>query len=567
MKLSKKILFLLIAASTISPITQAPVYALVAENISNDSGIVIENNSAIGQLKYKSATGEIHTRKYNPSKVIVKKLPYYEDDESLLVQNNPLDLFSTDINKMSLDKIVAGDHIYMEIEADGSISYLNAYNHYFVRYGKVKRFEGNVLVLEDESSNTHIYNISRDTPITKGGEFYSLEQIKGGEWLKVLVCEKVLETGEHPEKVVEIVADTDTRKIDAVYKGALLGIDRYKNLLNLRNAQELYKGGWEKTNDILSLSILPNNLNVFYIGAATPLTYIERYLKSTTMPVYIATETIMGKPRVVKMSIQNGTSHLLDETTVVQVLSKSIKLKSGQTLGVQEDSVLVKNSQLIEPYNIKVGDRIRAAVTESNRLLVAELSNKIQGEQANVFRGKIKKIDEGNWFEVETFSSLEDSKWYFHGETKTFKIDLDTKIFIEEGLSSAGIEEFLGYGEDSKIGKIVTIVEENNKATAISEMPYSRESVLGTVYLADKENISLKDVESLKRNTGKWETYSNTNAGISIKANPNTVIIKNGEISTFNDIEKGDRIRVMTDETIAALTEKELTGYILIVEN
>lgn len=539
-----------------------PISATTISNVKEDKGIVVENNPALGYLKYQSVDGKIYTRNYDLINLRVEKLPFYEDEDMIGNIDKLFPMFTYNPKNASLEAVQTGDSIYVQLNSKGEVVYINSFNEYFSRHGKVKRWDGDLLILEDNKKREFVYEIDPLTPITKGGSPYSLGSLQEGEWVRVLVCEKLIGDGNATEEVLEIVADADIRKVDGIYKGNVLSVDKYKNVINVKNVSVLNKSGWDKRADVLPLSVKPEELSSFYMGMPTNLSYIERYLRNGLDTSYFATEVIMGKPQVVKMNTNTQRQMLLPETTVVYSTPTNIKLRSGEDLLIGQDAILVKNNKLIEPYNIKQGDKIRVVTAGTNTVAVAQIMDGKVNEQLEVFRGRIERVDEGNLFEVETFSTLVDGEWYYHPEPRTFTIDESTKVVNETGVVLEGIEAFLGYGEESVLNEVFNIVAIGDHALSITEMPYAKESITGEVYLADSGELKLKDVYYLDRKNGKWKEFSKQNKGISVEILPNTTIIKEGMLVSPKDLEKGDVVEIMIVEDILN-SEGSVQGFVI----
>lgn len=550
-------------------------------DIYEDKGIVVENQPYLGYLVYRDARGRKVTANYYRQDLIVEKQPYYESADRIGYLDELFPQFKFDPRDTTIDQVRPGDNIYLRMDKEGDVQYISAYNDYVMRYGKVKGWTlsgsgAGVLRLEDDKGKLYIYTIPMDTPISKGGKVCSLGSIKPGEYMKVLLAQKTLGEGIVEEEVMEIVLDNDTRVISNVYKGELMSTDGYKNTLGLAYAQNLGKAGWEAYTDVLTLRVDPRNLEAYSIGKPISWDYMSRSLRGGGY-VYTAVEDFMGKQTAVKLNFQSKMQRVLPTTEVIYASPGVIRLLSGETLYLAKDAILVKDKRLIEPHNIMIGDTIAPVVTGENKVAAASILSGITTGDFQIFRGRINKIKDRQAFEVETFSLLEDSTWYFHPQPRTFAIDHTTQFYGTEGFVSKGIEQFLSYGENSKVDEVYTVLAVGDKAVSITNAPYSKESIKGTVYKAEDGTVFVKDVYYYHTKQKKWVLFSRKNTGVGVEIKPNTMIVKEGELVPASELEAGDKVTVMLEKSIKDIqsdskdedkkeTQVTAPGYIVVAQ-
>lgn len=560
-----------IAANIPSYLIQTEYNDILNDNYNEDRGIVVENYPELGYLSYKNSAGRVITCNYYADEIVVEKQPYYEVEDKIGYLDEIFPNFTYDPRDVEITNIQSGDSIYIRTNQEGIITYISAYNDYIMRYGKVASFNYNTgetasLQLEDEKGNLYIYDIEMTTPVTKGGKTYGLSTIKAGDWVKVLVNQKILGQGIIDEEVLEIVVDNNTRQISNLYRGQVTSLDTYKKLLNIKNAQALGKNAWGAHKNLLSLSVEPKSLVAYRGGSRVSSDYIRRYLINADGYVYIAAENYKGKENVAKLNFQSNIQKTLEPSPVISISMSGVKLLSGETLSIGEDSIIVRDNRLVGANSIMVGDKLQAVVSGENQLAVGKVVNDQAVGSLQVYRGRVKKITDRESFQVETFSLLSGNTWYYHPTPQTFSIDIDTKFYNEEGLIANGIEEFLAYGEQSNVGDVYTIVAIGEKAYAINDMPYTTESVKGTVYSVEEDTIKIKDVYYYDKTKKNWRQYSNKNVGGEIKILPNTLILKNGKVVPASKLEVGDTISGMIATNFKE-AKGTVDGYIITVEN
>ncbi len=552
-------------------LNQSEYNDMLNDNYSEDRGIVVENYPELGYLVYRNSKGNTITRNYYMDELVVEKQPYYEMEDKLGYIDELFPNFSYDPRDTTINSIQAGDSIYIRVNKEGNVTYISAYNDYVVRYGKVVSFNYNTgemanLQLQDENGNLYSYSIGVGIPVTKGGKVYAISTIQTGSWVKVLVCQKILGEGIIEETAQEIVVDNDYRVISNIYRGQLTSVDTIKKILNVKNAQALGKSNWGAYNTLLRLSLDTKNLSSYLIGNRVSLDYVSRNLKNADGYVYVATENYRGKENAIKLNFQSKLQTTLEPSLVTYASANTVKLLSGETIYLSEDAIIVRDKRMVDGNSIMVGDTLQAVVTGENKLAVGNIISERTTGSLQVFRGRIKRINARESFQVETFSLLESNTWYYHPTPQTFSIDADTKFYAEGGLVEEGIEKFLAYGDESEVSNVYTIVAIGEKAYMIVDMPYVTESVKGQVYEVDGEGIRIKDAYYYHKNQKKWVQYSNKNLGATISVGANSVIIKNGKVVPARSLEEDDKISAMVTENLKD-SNGTASSYIIIVEN
>lgn len=560
-----------IMAAPSSYLTQSEYGDILYDNYIEDRGIVVENSPELGHLVYRNNKGQELTANYYPEQVEVEKKPYYEEEDRIGYLDQLFPNFEYDPIDSTISNIEPGDSIYIRKNFEGYITYINAYNDYIMRYGKVVSFDYNTgntvsLQLQDEKGNLYYYDVDLATPVTKASKSCALSTIKAGDWVKVLVSQKILGEGIIDEAVLEIVIDNDTRTVSNIYRGQITSVNTYKQLLNMKNAQTLQKKSWSVYNDLISLNVDTKTSAIYRAGNRVSFDYLKRYLINADGYVYVAAENYKGKENAVKLNFQDKLQTTLDTTTVISATPTSVKLLSGQELHIAEDAIIVRDKRLVGATNIMVGDRLQAVVTGENKLAVGYITSDHTTGSLQVYRGRIKKIKDRESFQVETFSMLEDNTWYYHPTPQTFTIDNTTKFYNEGGVIEDGINKFLDYGENTNVSEVYTIIAAGEHAYMVIDMPYITESVKGEIYEAEDGSIKIKDAYYYDTKLKKWREYSRKNLGATITLKDNTVILKNGQIVSEGKLEVGD--------TITAMVEKDLktgngtaTSYVVTVEN
>ena len=577
MKLAYRLAVLaLVAFTSTSSVMALPVYLNQEEytealsgKLIEDTGIIVENNTNLGYIVYRDRNGTLKKSNYYVEDLEVEKYPYWENYDRIGYIDQLFPNFEFDPMDTTIDKLDVGDSIYIRKDSEGTIKYISATSDYTMRYGKVQNISSQYITLKDDKGKIYSYHLSMDVVASKGNKVINLSDIKSGDYLKVLVCQRILGAGILEEEVIEVVVDNDNRYIESLYSGNLLSIDSYKNKINFGNTRLLGVNGWLKDKSVNTFDI-DNNLTEYWVGntRVSSNALLRQYKGSN---VYMAIEKYLGKDRVAKLNIQNGREQTLKTSEVMYAAPGTIRLLSGETLNVGLDSIIIRDKKMIGSESILVGDRVQAVVNGDNKLMVAKIDSYENADSLEVFRGRIKNIEDNQTFQVETFSLLEDSEWYFHTQPRTFVIDHTTKFYNASGFVVNGIDAFLDYGENNSLNAVYTILADGDKALAVIDMPYTKESIKGEVYKIEEGKLYIKDISYLDRKTNRWKEYSKKNLGAQIVIQPNTIVTKKGEMISLESIQKGDNITLMTDENIKELTEDatkqpEVKGYLINID-
>lgn len=555
-------------------LTQEEYESLESSIVYSDKGIVVENEPGLGYLVYRDAAGTEKVAKYYSGEIKVEKQPYYDEEDRIGYIDQLFPTFNFDNRDTTIGNIKPGDNIYIQFDDEGYIQYISAYNDYIVRYGKVHTFNmgaGSMksLVLEDSTGRLYHYSIGQDTPISKASAPYSLGKLKEGEWVRLLVNQRILGAGQIEETVEEIVVDPDSKVISGIYRGELVSVNPYQNTIGIKNNQVLQKNGWGRYESINQLRVDPKTVGTYYLGNAVSFDYIKNRIKSLDGYVYAAVESFRGKDEAVKLNFQTKKQTTLEPTTVTYASPGVVKLLTGEQIYLADDAIIVRENRLVGPASIMVGDRIQATITGENKLAAANILQGVAEGSLEVYRGRIKRIDNYQTFEVETFSLLEDGIWYYHPTPQTFSIQANTKFLTEKGIQMNGIDEFLTYGDNSKESEVYTIIAKGGEAVAISSMPYSKEAIRGEAYLSESGDIRLKDTYYYDRTKKRWALLSRKNATVNVEVSPNTVIVKEGQLVSAKAIKPGDSLMVMMEESIQDQNKQDnytAKSYIVIVE-
>lgn len=149
---------------------------------------------------------------------------------------------------------------------------------------------------------------------------------------------------------------------------------------------------------------------------------------------------------------------------------------------------------------------------------------------------------------------------------RNFEIDAHTDIY--SGGAKIMYYDFIDYTDASQIDNIYTIFAMGDEAILLNDIPYVDRGITGQVYKIEGGTFKLKDVVSWNKEKKTWEEISYNDRTLDVQAGDPIVYIKNNEIVDENEVEVGDKLKVMGLED--GLTTKQsggsYTGYIIYIE-
>ncbi len=554
-------------------------------NLKNEiRGIVIENNTAYGYLTVIDNDGKEVTKNYYADQIEVEKQEYYDLDDETGYLDQIFQTGAYDPRDTSIENIEAGDIVFIRTYDDDAetIESISASPNYIMKYGKVTSYVNdgtgvNQLNLQYENGQNSWFDVADTVFASKAGKPIEQNEIQAGDWVKVLVNQAIISPGYVQESIKEITVEGTGHEINTIIKGQLGAINNIQNKISVQDSYTLTKNGWADYKEIRDVSIANKDIEYYYEGKQISLDYAMRYLKHADNDVYIALENNYSGEKVSMVSIRTSRDDVLNADTVVNsdgVGNFNISSKDG-TISTDSGTIVRRYGRLVTGQNIMSPDFATVILNGDNKAAVVDIYDQPDVSGVLIGRGRILSVDEGKSFTLKSTGILSGNKWVYSPVERTFQIDHNTMYIDENGIST--MESFIEYTTNSAISKVYNIVSDGTKATHVINSPYAKDSVRGQIVSVstgggDGENaaesgIVIKDTTYLKNKAYNWEdlSYSDSSANITLPAN--SVIIKNNKVVGLNDLEKGDKIRVMTDSLpTSPQSGMNVTGYIVLVE-
>ncbi|MCT4612596.1 MAG: S-layer homology domain-containing protein [Clostridia bacterium] len=531
-------------------------------------GVVIDNNPMLSYITIYTEDGEI-TKSYERNKVKVEKQEYTDEEDEMGYIDEVFPNFAYDPRDTKVENIEAGDIVYLRMDGD-LITNISAKTDYSVKYAKVTNIENKgkttyIYVTYEDGTNERL-TASKGVYVSKGGYKVNLSEILDGDWLKILVNEAVIEEANVIKSVKEIVIDDDNKIIKNIYRGEFSHLNHLQGKVVLKDAEKYTKSSWTDYQNMIEINLSNEVVPVFVDGLKVSLEYAENKLYNFDGYVYVATEKYYDKEIVKKVTFSSEREYTLKTDEVVYADGKgNFKLDYKSTLLTADDSTIVRRyGRMVDNISVKDGDYAKVVMSGDKAALI-DIFSKADTSNIDIYRARVKDIETGSRFEVESFSELDDMDWDYSTVDKIFNMDKD--IVIYEGGNVLSRDKFIDYTEDSKVGEIYTIATDGTDTLVISDMPYTKEAVKGEVYKIDGSTIYTKDSYVYRRSISKWQETSIKDTSVFIEIEKNAIIVKDNKIIDISEIDEGDKVRIYTNVNYKTKSDSEdIKGYIVLVE-
>ena len=518
------------------------------------SGIVEENNTALGYITI-----------YNP-----------DEQEDMIQIYNYLDPQKVDViknrKKAELSTVEEGDTAFIELDQNGYVISISAVSNYDVKYGIIIRKSPLSITVEYDNKEQEAFRINSETGISHRSKKCNYQQLKDGDNVKLLVH------GKSNSEVLKniVILEEKGYDISNIYKGVINRIDGMTKKLFTANLLQFTNGRWERAG-IKGISgfKLSKDFSIYKDNQEINISEVNNYFKNNE--AYIAVKRDYGGQEQVAIALLRDEfdSEIIYNDSVIKTMSGSGSFNLAgdlRNIFYTNQSIVLKNQRLVTGLSISEDDRVYVVANRNSegqyKAGLVQIYNKIDADLPGVYRGRIKSINEYGDFTIESYSILEDFGWKFYNTPKTFNITFDTRILNDNGLT--GQEDFMPYGEESYIGKVVYIIADGLNASLVSTAPYGSYNYKGEVYqlngatigqeggiIQEPKEINIVNVKLYDTAQKIWINSKEAN----IEILNNSIILKNGDVIKPSKLEKGDKVRIIKKD-------KTNTGaaYLIIVE-
>lgn len=526
-------------------------------------GIVEDNNPQLGYITLYNEDGTGTGKPAEEQLAALRTFNY--------VNQNALEVYRNH-STAGVDSIQTGDTAFLKLDEDGNVVSISAVDNYTTKYGKIISKQAGKIVVEYENGSQQVLQVPDDVLFIKDKKLTSLSALQDGDRVKLLLNITNKSTG-----LKEVTIEGNEHFITNIYKGDISNIDITSEKLIVFKLQSFQKGKWERTDRKGSTNIPLSSESRIYLGnKLIDIDKVNELLRGNE--AYIAVEKDYGgEEKAVLVSFRNSedAEALYNEAIAGTITGNSSFTITGidKNIGYDAGSIVVKNGRLVSGGSLAADDLAYAAVnrnydTGDYKAGVVMVEEPGSAQATQLYRARIKSVDENNSFTVQSFSELVGNNWEYHNTPKTFRLTYNTSLLGDDGIDN--IRDFTGFGTGSYVDRTVYVLAEDTDALIISTAPYGMVNMKGTVYeisggetgeegtlLTEPDTIKLRSVKLYNPTSYVWENIKELELGI-LK---NSIILKNGSAIKPSDIRTGDSIRVIKKDG-------SLTGdaYIIMVE-
>jgi hypothetical protein len=544
---------LTIASNNIVTAVQSVNLGINAEERNIVRGIVEDNNPQLGYITLYNEDGTGTGRAAADNLAAVRTYSYTDQNKLEILRNHAA---------AKLDSIQTGDTAYLRLNEDGDVISISAVDNYSVMYGKVLSRQSGDIIVQYDNGLQQILKIDNSVLVIQDKKLTSLKALKDGDRVRLIVNMNNKSTD-----LKEITIEGSEHFITNIYKGIISNMDDTSGKLSILNLQAFNRGKWEKT-DRKGFTAIPlsDEYRLYYGDREMDMRTANRLLNSNE--AYIAVEADYGgTEKAVVISYRNSddteVSYSDSIANMVSGAGTFTLLNKFEQIRYDAGSIVVKYGRLVSGNSLADDDKAYLAVNRSYN--GGELNASVikvdepSTQPGNLYRARIKSINENQDFTVESFSQLTGSDWKYYNTPKTFKLTFNTRLLGDNGV--VNIREFTGYGSDSYLNRVVYIMADGANALLISTAPYGTVSVRGTVYEVTGAEIGEEGTLTKEPNglvIRKVKTYSPTkftwsdDKDMTLGILQNSIIAKNGRIIRPSEIKKGDTVTVIRKD--AAVT-------------
>ncbi len=542
------------------------------ELVTEIRGMVTENNPQMGYITLIDNEGVEVTKNYYKNAIRVQKQQYYDVMDEIGYIDKVFPNFSYNPRDTFIEEVEAGDIVFITLDPldNQYIKTASASTNYTMKYGKVLQSKPSSkhtsLLMEYENKQTEWIDVPNSTFVSKDTYPARLSDILAGDWIKVLVNEAIIAPGYTMQVAKEVAIEGSERFVSNVYKAQLLGINPAQQQIMLKNVETLGTTGWDDYQQVKNINIgNSSNVEYYYNGNRISLDFAVQRLKNN-YETYVATQNAFGGEKALKISFRDSRDELLDEDNIIYSDGNgTIGLNNKLGIATDAGTIVVRHGRLTDGINIMVPDYAKISLNGQNQAAVVDIKDTPNTSGLIITRGRIKSINEGKTFQVQSMAILGGMNWAYTPIQRIFNIDYNTEYYNQDGWVDP--KTFIDYTTESNMDKVFTIVTDGDRAVQIIDTPYPSKGIRGTIYAIEDDVVRIKDAYTYNEKTGAWSVISNKNTALNITVPKSYIIAKDNKSVGLSELKVGHQIRIMTDELKEKPTEEdEINGYIIFVE-
>ena len=517
-------------------------------------GMVEENNPQLGYITLYREDGT-GTSPEAAQAGLLRTYNYSGQKEVQVYKNH---------KKADISEIAAGDSVFLKLDDQLNVVAVSAVSNYMVKYAKVMTKGPYGMALEYEDGTQQVLDIGSDTLVIAQGKIADYGAIREGDKIRL-----VMQITGNSTRIKEITVSDSENLISNLYKGVVSHIDEVSNSVVLQNVEVLNGDRWQRIDQKGFTSIPLAERNQIYLdNQGIDTDKVNQMLRDSQ--AYIAVEKDYGgTEKVVVISFRNSRDAeipvVYDDTVagIGQSLGQFTLNRESKNIKYSKGTIVVKDGKLVSGSSIKSNDAAYVVASRSNTngelyAGIVNIGERFAPNTLQVYRGRIKQINNGRDFTVESFSELNNLQWNYWNTPKTFSMTYNTRILDNSGVVNP--RDFITYGQGSFQNKTVYVVAKDGEALLVSTAPFTNPfHIKGEIYAAGSgTDIKLWNAKVYDPYNYLWKDSNE----ITLTLLKNSIVIKEGKVINASELKKGDRIRaIKKDNTTTG------EAYILFVEN
>jgi hypothetical protein len=347
--------------------------------------------------------------------------------------------------------------------------------------------------------------------------------------------------------------------------------------------------GWINYNNLQTYDLSGRDVEFYHDNVRISRDQAARFSNNTNITVYIALEQSFLGNRVRKVTFRDNRDTALAPDTVIAAMGTGYFELLSQPGGINADegTIIVRHGRLVSQRDIYPGDFASVVLNGDGRAAIVSITAPPDTNRLMFVRGQVHSVEErhaGRIVNIQSqnqiakgFMFLNGTRWSYTSVSPIYEIDHNTIFWV--GNQQYNFETFGNHITDAVEGRDFTFVTEGSRIVFVSDMPFSRGAVRGTIYNVSYNWVDIRNVERQDILTGVW--YKNDDVRVNISTSRSFIARENNIINAVNpqtglvNLSIGDRIVIMTDEIIlppnAAYSTNVLfnpiNGWIIRVEN
>jgi hypothetical protein len=442
-------------------------------------GIVEENNPDLGYITLFNEDGTGIKDSYQRP-WLLRTYNYFNA--------NDIEVFKDHIEG-TINDVEVGDTVFIRLGENNKILSISAVNNYIARYGTVISKSSTSIAIEYDDEIQQVLELNDSVLVIEDGRLSEIGRLESGDRVKL-----ILQITDNYTKIKEISIGTGSQQISNVYKGVISRVDLGLNRLILQNLQTFQRSSWRRVEQKGFTSVkLSEKCKIFFNDKPLELKKANNYLRHNE--VYIAVEETYGNEEsavLVSFRNQYDTEVLYDDVInrFTPGWSRFFINTIDESIGLEKGTIIVKDGKLVQRSNISANEKVYVVANRDYssgqyNAGVVYLKERYDGCSPQIYRGRIKHINDEKDFTLHSFSQLKGLRWEYSNISKTFNITYDTRILGENGV--IGTQDFIGYGEQSFVDNVVYVVADGINAILVSTAPYGTINVRGEILKIEVE--------------------------------------------------------------------------------